>query len=101
MSHLNPTPPDQLVDSRRQPYFLWDRRMSEAELRQILIDAAHPEHVDMLALLLREARPDEVWMYITPAQVAAEWPSVAPRLGRRRSFWGWLLEGWRKLGFLN
>lgn len=83
-----------------RPYFLWDRNLTDDEFREIVRRPDHPEHVSLLALLLREARPDEVWAYVTPAQVAAEWERVAPRLGRHRPFWAWLLDTWRGLGFL-
>ncbi|MCE7937147.1 hypothetical protein DCC79_02625 [bacterium] len=84
-----------------RPYFFWDRRITAADLREAIADRSHPEHVDLLAHLLREARPDEVWEYVSPEQVAAEWPRLAPRLGRRRAFWEWLIEGWVRLGFLD
>ena len=83
------------------PYFFWDRRITVAELRDALAAPSDPEHLDLFAHLLREARPDEVWDYVSPAQVAAEWPLLASRLGRRRDFWAWLLDSWRQLGFLD
>lgn len=84
-----------------RPYFFWDRRITVAELRDALASTDHPEHLDLLAHLLREARPDEVWDYVTPRQVAAEWSRLAPRLGRRRDFWTWVIESWIQLGFLE
>ncbi len=84
-----------------RPYFFWDRHITVAELRDAIAATDHPEHFDLLAHLLREARPDEVWQYVTPQQVAAEWPSLAPRLGRRSDFWAWVIQSWRQLGFLD
>lgn len=84
-----------------RPYFFWDRRITVAELRDALSSTDHPEHLDLLAHLLREARPDEVWNYVTPRQVAAEWPRLASRLGRRKEFWAWVIESWTQLGFLE
>lgn len=86
-------------DSRLQRVY-WDRRVSATELEDILRDRSHPEHVAFLAQLLRESRPDEVWAYASPKTIAAEWPELAPRLGRRRAFWTWLLSEWRSLGLL-
>jgi hypothetical protein len=65
-----------------------------------LADAAHPERLPLLRVLLREARPDEVWAFVTPQQVVTEWDRLAPGLGRRRDFWLWLIEKWRALGYL-
>lgn len=82
-------------------YFLWDRDVTLDELRAILADRAHPEHLALFSLLLREARPDEVWAFVRPEKVVAEWEDLAPRLGRKRAFWEWLLAGWRRLGYLE
>lgn len=82
------------------PYFLWDRNVTVAELRRILGDPRHPQRVPLLRVLLREARPDEVWAFVTPQDVSREWSDIRPGLGRRRDFWEWLLGEWRKLGLL-
>jgi hypothetical protein len=82
------------------PYFCWDRRLTRGELRRIAGDPRHPEHLPTLGLLLREARPDEVWTYVDPQTIARELPAVARFLGRRAAFWSWLIEGWRSLGLL-
>lgn len=55
----------------------------------------------LLAKLLREARDIDVWKFVTPQQVAEALPSLAGRLGRRRAFWEFLIEGWRQDGILK
>ncbi|MCA9671812.1 MAG: hypothetical protein KC503_39705 [Myxococcales bacterium] len=55
----------------------------------------------MLALILREARPDDVWSWVTPQVVADELDLLAPMLGRKKQFWLWLVAGWRRLGLLR
>lgn len=96
------TPPISLdfSDSDAVPYFLWDRAVTVGQLRAILADGGHPQRPALLRALLREARPDDVWRFVTPQQVAAEWDAIAPGLGRRRAFWQWLLQQWRALGLL-
>ncbi len=71
---------------------MWDRRLTVAELEAVLARPDHPEFVDLLALTLRQARPEEVWRFIRPEQVAREFARVESRLGRRRAFWRWLLD---------
>jgi len=89
----SPTPSESSPrEDAARPYFFWDRRITAAELRDAIASADHPEHLDLLAHVMREARPDEVWRFVTPAQVASEWSSLAPRLGRRREFWAWTIE---------
>jgi hypothetical protein len=33
--------------------------------------------------------------------VAARWNALAPHLGRRRAFWEYLLDAWRRQGLLR
>jgi len=93
--------PTRSTPSGPVPYFLWDRDITVDAMRAILADKDHPERVPLLALVLREARPDEVWEYVTPYEVADDWHLLEPRLGRKRAFWAWLLASWRELGYLR
>jgi len=83
------------------PYFLWDRRLSAEEFRTILNDPDHPKRLPLLALLMREARPSEVWTYVSPSTVWASWSELVPLLGRRRAMWTWVFESWRARGYLG
>lgn len=80
--------------------FAWDQTLTEDALRRAIADEAHPDHDRLLSLLLREARPDEVWAYTTPQHVADHLDRLLPRLGRKKAFWPWLIGAWRELGFL-
>lgn len=86
----------------RRPYFLWDEDVSIAELRSLLRDGSEddPHRLRLLGKMLREARDIDVWSFVTPAAVARTLPSVLRRLGRRRAFWEFLIEGWRADGLL-
>lgn len=77
--------------SEARPYFLWDEDLSIAELK---------ERLRLLAKLLREARDIDVWHFVTPQDVAEVLPELAPRLGRRRRFWEFLIHGWQQDGLL-
>jgi hypothetical protein len=50
---------------------------------------------------MREARDPDVWRFTSPAEVEAAWPALAPHLGRRRSFWQFVLTRWKELGLLD
>lgn len=83
-----------------RPYFLWDMEITDAEFRARL---QHPDpaiRAQWQGTLLREARPDEVWGYVTLDEVLRDWERVERHLGRRRAFWTWLIEGWRRDGLL-
>ncbi|MBI4917540.1 MAG: hypothetical protein HY825_16995 [Acidobacteria bacterium] len=80
--------------------FLSDLRLTIGEVKRRLRDGPERERIELLANILREARTDEVWAFATPAEVASAWDRLAPRLGRRRAHWQFLLDGWRRLGLL-
>jgi hypothetical protein len=82
------------------PYFLWDAPMTVREIRSILGGPRSAERTRPLARPLPQARDTDVWTFVAPAQVAAEWDEVAPFLGRRRAFWRFLIDRWRAEGFL-
>lgn len=83
-----------------RPYFFWDEDLSIAELRERLAGSDSRERARLLAKLLREARDIDVWKFVKPREVAEALPSIARRLGRRRRFWEFLIEGWRRDGLL-
>jgi len=84
-----------------RPYFLWDEDLSIVELRERLAGSDQPERQRLLAKLLREARDIDVWAFVTPQEVADALPTIARRLGRRRSFWEFLIRGWQDDGVLS
>lgn len=88
------------MPSSTPPPFLFDRDISADAFRAEVNDAQAPHHDAWLALLLREARPDQVWAWTSPEHVAAHLDRIAPVLGRRRDFWLWLFDGWRGLGLV-
>ena len=85
-----------------RPYFFWDEDLSVAELREALrAEGQADRRLRLLGKLLREARDIDVWSFVTPADVAAALPALGRRLGRRRRFWEFLIEGWRRDGLLG
>jgi len=90
-----------LYDPRAVPYFLWDEPMTVSALRERLRTASPPETTRLLGKILREARDTDVWLFTTPAEVAARWDVLSPHLGRRRPFWEFLLARWREDGLLD
>lgn len=74
--------------------------MTDAELRARLRHADPRVHGQWQGHLMREARFREVWDYLTLDDVLENWEEIRPHLGRMRSFWEFLLDGWRKDGLL-
>jgi hypothetical protein len=83
-----------------RPYFLWDEDTSIDELRGILAGPDSARRDQLLGKMLREARDIDVWSFVTPQDVARALPRLGRRLGRRRRFWEFLIEGWRSDGLL-
>ena len=91
----------ELDDENAVPYFLWDDPMTVGELRRYLATASPPERDRLLGKILREARDPDVWRFTSPEEVAARFSSLSRHLGRRRSFWQFLLNRWRMEGLLE
>jgi hypothetical protein len=81
-----------------RPYFLWDETTTVREFRARLAVASPEEKSRLLGKLLREARDTDVWFFTTVKDVRAHWPTIERHLGRRREFWGFVLQGWARLG---
>jgi hypothetical protein len=54
-----------------------------------------------MAKILREARYEDVWEFLSVDDLVRYWEQLAPRLGRRRAFWEFLLRKWRELGLVK
>jgi len=80
------------------PYICWDRSWTVGEIRKRLQAEDSTERGRVLAWLMRELKPGEVWLFVTPAQVYQDFASVAPLLGKTRQFWQYLLGTWHELG---
>jgi hypothetical protein len=83
-----------------RPYFLWDEDVSIDELRNILAAPDSPRRDQLLGKMLREARDIDVWHFVTPPEVARSLQRLGRRLGKRRAFWAFLIEGWQSDGLL-
>ncbi len=88
-------------DDGNYPYFLWDDPMTVGELKRWLATASEPERLRMLGKVLREAKDTDVWFFTTPQEVWTEFDKLRPHLGRRRSFWEYLLRVWHQAGYLG
>jgi hypothetical protein len=92
MSFLAPTPPDRMVDARGRPYFLWDEDTTLSEFRAKLDDGDPEVRAYYLGKLMRQAKPDDVFTFVTAREIGARWRSIERFLGHTREFWTWLLD---------
>jgi hypothetical protein len=97
MSLLAPTPPDRMVDVKGRPYFLWDEDLTIDGFRARLGDPDPEVRAYYLGKLMRQAKPDDVFTFVTLREIKALFPLVVRYLGRSREFWTWLLGRWKAL----
>jgi hypothetical protein len=90
-----------LTQMHLRPYFLWDEDVTIGEFRARLGGGNLYERHRLLGKMLREARDTDVWTFVTPREVADALPELERRLGRRKAFWRFLIDGWRHDGLLG
>ncbi len=86
-----------ILDAQGRPYFLWDRDLTDEQFRAHLADSDPQVRLVALGVIMRQARPEDVFLYVSEAEVRASWDQVQPFLGRSRAFWTWLLDTWASL----
>lgn len=94
MATLFPTPPDKLVDAAGRPYFLWDSDMTRSEFERRLREENPEGRAYLIGKLMRQAKPDDVFTFVTVDEIVALWPRLERYLGRQQPFWRWLLRFW-------
>ncbi len=98
MALLSPTPRDVMLDSRGRPYFLWDTDLTIDAFTSALASDDADVRAYFTAKLMRQAKPDDVFEFLTPADILSQWPQVAPLLGKTQPFWSWIFDEWKRLG---
>jgi hypothetical protein len=95
---LNPTPRDRLTDDQGRPYFLWDCELTLDEFKRRLEDPDPEVRAYLVGKLMRQAKPDDVFLFVTPRVIGELWPRLVRYLGQSREFWTWLFDVWRVQG---
>ncbi len=80
--------------------FAWDRHETEASLRTKLSDETSATWLQTAAWLMREARTEQVWRFLSLQQIHQNFPQLSPLLGRQRPIWDHLLRAAHELGRL-
>jgi hypothetical protein len=101
MATLFPATPDNLIDAGGRPYFLWDVNMTIDEFRARLAIPDESLRAYFIAKLMRQAKPDDVFSFVTPAEILGAWALVEHQLGRSCAIWTWLFAIWEKQGHVR
>ena len=78
--------------------FAWDRPETAESLRRRLAQETGQKWLRTAAWVMREARIEEVWKFLSLEEVADHFPQLRPHLGRRLPVWESLLEAAHELG---
>lgn len=83
------------------PYFNWDSPVTNAQVRKALSDGTEDDKVYWIARVMREARYEDVWRYVSLRNdVLPRWHAIEPQLGRWKDKWRFLIESWRARGLV-
>jgi hypothetical protein len=84
-SVLNPTPWDRLVDAHGRPYFLWyEERTTLDDFRKRLTDPEPETRGYAIGKMMPQAKPDDVFTFVTKHEIGALWPEIVNHLGKTR-----------------
>jgi len=95
---LSFTPPERRTDAQGRPYFLWDCDLTIEEFRARLEDPDPEVRAYLVGKLMRQAKPDDVFLFVRPGEIRKLWPRLLRYLGRSREFWTWLFDTWEAQG---
>ena len=89
-----PTRPELLLDQQRRPYFLWDVDVDVDAFRALLADPDPVVRAYWIGKLMRQAKPDDVFTFVSWNEIVRHWDRLWRHLGRRRPLWLSLKEHW-------
>ena len=84
------------MSAQPTPYFIWDYDLTEADLREILRGGDEAQKAWLVARLLESARYEDVWKYISLAELRAIFPKLQLR-PQVRAAWEFALGVWENL----
>ena len=91
---LCPTPMEVMLDANGRPYFLWDLDMTLERFLELLEDPDPEVRGYTMGKLMRQAKPDDVFLFLTLGQIRDSWVHLEKHLGKKAEFWQWLLAQW-------
>ena len=95
---LNPTSAEKMVGRQQRPNFLWDCDMDIRQFRQRLRNSNPEVRAYFSGKLMRQAKPDDVFEFVSAKTLREMWPRLERFLGAKRPFWEWLFLAWETQG---
>jgi len=85
-----------MTDPQGRPYFLWDADLTLAQFESTLQHENPEVRAYFIGKLMRQARPDDVFQFVSLETIQDLQARIDPYLGRSRPFWTWLLDAWAR-----
>jgi hypothetical protein len=71
-----------MVDPQGRPYFLWDTDMPLATFQERLRDPDVEVRAYLVGKQMRQAKPDDVFTFVSLEEIAELWPQLERYLGK-------------------
>jgi hypothetical protein len=82
------------VDARL--YFFWDYDLQEADIRRIMSDGDPMEQAWVVGRILEFAKWEDIWRYLTVADIRRSFDQLCFRRARDRELWAYALDRWTR-----
>jgi len=89
---------DRLTQTDQRPYFFWDYEISDEEIRRILRDGTPSEKAWIISRILEYAKWDDIWRYLTLADIRDNFANLRFRRPQDRELWAYALDRWTRHG---
>ncbi|HEX9730585.1 MAG TPA: hypothetical protein VGG06_01200 [Thermoanaerobaculia bacterium] len=89
-----------MVDAQGRPYFLWDCDLDLETFQERLRDPDPAVRAYFIGKLMRQAKPDDVFQFVSARTIRDLWEQLDRYLGNKREFWTWLFSAWEAQGLV-
>jgi len=80
----------------RRLYFFWDYDLSDEDVHHILREGSPTEKAWVITRILEYAKWDDIWRYLTLADIRENFANLRFRQPQDRELWAYALERWSR-----
>ena len=77
-------------------YFFWDYDLTDQEVRHILRQGSPAERAWVISRILEYAKWEDIWRYLTPADIRRHFDLLRFRRPQDRELWAFALDRWAR-----
>ena len=89
---------DGLAGADQRPYFFWDYGITDREIHELLRSGSAQDKAWIITRILEYARWNDIWHYLTPADIRQHLPNLRFRRPADRDLWAYALDRWSRRG---